>query len=380
MPPPPQIDTFTGDRCPLLMSSAPIHHRGQLRGLVADAAKMDGAKPRPGSALRDMIASLSGQNDKDAFWGDGGDQRGSFAAKHQQRLAPLQDNRLSQFSVKDPNDHLAHCWPHALRWINSSTVYPHLNGGWACDECGKGQGDYLWHCFHTGNFDLCDGCLKLGRGFAEDEFDDEPLPDLDLVSAAQAQVPAVGTASGDMPPALTPTQEEPEGEPDRQAFFEIYRGVPALVQSHEQIGGPQGAPGETGMEEIVDSSTNENVEQARLSRLYHKIDADHSGSVDTKELWEGLASAGIRINRDATKGLISKADADGDGELSLEEFLDIFTATQKMSKMSWAKHELVYASPELAVVTGTAIMKRGEVNERVWAYIEANDLISGSEK
>ena len=37
--PPPQVDTFTGDRCPLLMTSATAGRR-QLRGLVADAAKM----------------------------------------------------------------------------------------------------------------------------------------------------------------------------------------------------------------------------------------------------------------------------------------------------------------------------------------------------
>ena len=177
-----RVDTSTGERCPLLMTSTGIHHRGQLRGLVTDAAKVGGAMAQPGSAIHDMLASLTAQDSKDAFWGDGGLQGASGATKRRQRLAPLEDNRLSQFAVKDPNSHLAQCWPHALQRVLSNTVYPQLNGGWACDECGKGEGDYVWHCFHTGNFDLCDGCLKLGRGFPEDEFDDEPLPELDSPS------------------------------------------------------------------------------------------------------------------------------------------------------------------------------------------------------
>jgi hypothetical protein len=377
---PPQVETFTGERCPLLMSRSSIYQRGQLRGLVADTARVgDSTASRPGSALRDMIASLNAQGDKDSFWGDGGVKGASGAAKRRQRLAPLQDARLRQFAVKDANSHLRQSWPHALQRVKSSTVYPQLNGGWACDECGKGEGDYLWHCFHTGNFDLCDACLELGRGFADEELDDEPLPDLD---DPVAQPPAQPVPDGT--PTLTLAQDEPEGEPDRQAFFQVYRQVPALLQKEELVGGPPGAAGEAepATEEATAAAggTSEDAERMRLTKLYHTIDADHSGSVDTKELWEGLAAAGVRINREATKGLISKADVDGDGELSLEEFVEIFTTSSKMAKMGWGESEMVYAAPELAAVTGTAIMKRGEVNERVWAYIKAEDLISGSEK
>ena len=72
---------------------------------------------------------------------------------------------------------------------------------------------------------------------------------------------------------------------------------------------------------------------------------------------------------------------DGDGKLSLEEFIEVFmNGGHTMSKMVWRDGDLVYASPELTRVTETAIMKRSEVNERVWAYIKAKDLISGFEK
>ena len=44
----------------------------------------------------------------------------------------------------------------------------------------------------------------------------------------------------------------------------------------------------------------------------------------TRELWEGLARAGVVLTRAQAARLVAVGDADGDGALSLKEFLTAF--------------------------------------------------------
>lgn len=322
---PPDVDTDTGGRCALLMSRSYDRSNTSLADRLKDAAQLkDEGSARPGSALRDMIANLHAQSaEKDSFWGVGGVKApggggASEPKKRRQQLAPLDDRRLSSFEVHDVNSHLAGSWPHPLQRVNSNVVYPQLNGGWACDECGDDDGDVLWHCFRTGTYDLCDACLKLGRGFPEaghhegdHDLDDEPLPDLDAENAdARSSRPSSSSTARSAAgvPSLSLGKAEFHGEPDRQAFFEVYRSAPSLRHNVELIG-PPGAAAVVEMDAA--DGTAEDAERRRLTKLFYKIDADHSGVVDQKELWEGLAAEGIRINREAAKTLLASADAAG---------------------------------------------------------------------
>ena len=121
-PPPEELDTHTDDRCPLLMSRTYDRSTTSLADRLKDAARLkEDTAARPGSALRDMIANLHAQNDKDSFWGDGGVKAaasgggaggggGQAKQQRQRRLAPLQDRRLASFAVHDANHHLARSW------------------------------------------------------------------------------------------------------------------------------------------------------------------------------------------------------------------------------------------------------------------------------
>ena len=354
------VDTDTGDRCALLMSRGATRAQ-RLGGVLRDSRLL--SDPRAdgdaGSAMQDMIAQLSEGAGKDAFWGDAAAPRSRPAA------AALDNPRLAAFALRDANAHLARVHPHPLRRVAPSQVYPHLNGGWACDECnGTSEGE-VWHCFVTGNFDLCDACFEAGRGFADGELDDEPLPSLDGPPAAEL---AAAAGAGAAP--------EPEAaEVSRQQFFDMYRKAPALKNEGELVGGPAPPrPAGGGAEAGAAAGSTEDAERMRLTKLFHKIDADHSGTVDTRELFEGFSAAGMRISKTQAKRLMSKADADGGGELELDEFIEAFGGAER--HMEWGPDELVYAAAELTAVTETAIMRREDVNARVWQYIEKNELAS----
>ena len=66
----------------------------------------------------------------------------------------------------------------------------------------------------------------------------------------------------------------------------------------------------------------------KLYKLYLKIDTDNSGSVSSKELKDGLLGegkyAGIVKTEKEVDDIIARGDADGDGELSLDEFISCF--------------------------------------------------------
>ncbi len=55
--------------------------------------------------------------------------------------------------------------------------------------------------------------------------------------------------------------------------------------------------------------------------LFDKIDHDHSGSIDKKELKEALAAAGINVNKIALEAMMHAADEDHDGTISKQEWI-----------------------------------------------------------
>ena len=70
------------------------------------------------------------------------------------------------------------------------------------------------------------------------------------------------------------------------------------------------------------------AKRLKLMILYDKIDADGSGSVSSQELKEGLLGegkySGIVSSEKEVDDIIARGDADGDGELSLDEFIACF--------------------------------------------------------
>ncbi|OQR85469.1 hypothetical protein ACHHYP_11797 [Achlya hypogyna] len=60
-----------------------------------------------------------------------------------------------------------------------------------------------------------------------------------------------------------------------------------------------------------------------LERLFHELDKDNSGSIDAKELEDGMALMGIPTEPGEAARLVSRFDIDGSGTVELNEFVEL---------------------------------------------------------
>jgi len=68
--------------------------------------------------------------------------------------------------------------------------------------------------------------------------------------------------------------------------------------------------------------------------LFRTLDADGSGDLTVDELSGLLSTAGVPLNEDEVQDIMQAADSNGDGKISLEEFLT-FMLDDCHKKFSW---------------------------------------------
>lgn len=64
-------------------------------------------------------------------------------------------------------------------------------------------------------------------------------------------------------------------------------------------------------------------EQDRLRSLFHTYDVDNSGRIENNEF--SAICQELQVPSEEAEGIFSRLDADGDGTVTLEEFLSGFT-------------------------------------------------------
>jgi Ca2+-binding EF-hand superfamily protein/CubicO group peptidase (beta-lactamase class C family) len=111
-----------------------------------------------------------------------------------------------------------------------------------------------------------------------------------------------------------------------------------ICQTDEEVmailkNGDKEGDGEMSLEEFIacfpdlqDEAWEDDVDDpvAKLTSLFYNIDDDQTGWVDSKELYEGLLGAGVVVTPEEIQELLAAGDDDGDGRLTLEEFLSCF--------------------------------------------------------
>ena len=60
----------------------------------------------------------------------------------------------------------------------------------------------------------------------------------------------------------------------------------------------------------------------KTAKMFQDIDADGSGRIDTDELKVAVSKLNIKHDQDTLERLVKSCDADGDGNISYEEFVD----------------------------------------------------------
>jgi len=79
--------------------------------------------------------------------------------------------------------------------------------------------------------------------------------------------------------------------------------------------------------------------QTVLRQLFKYVDADNSGFIDKEELSVALSMLGFNwLKEKQVDGIFKRADKNGDGEISLNEFMDEAPKTLKMNLVKLAKN------------------------------------------
>lgn len=82
------------------------------------------------------------------------------------------------------------------------------------------------------------------------------------------------------------------------------------------------APTEDNADLVAAASTALNAKFADMFKAFQFVDVDRSGTLDETEIFRALDLWNIPMTRSAVKGLIRRCDADADGAVNYEEFVD----------------------------------------------------------
>lgn len=97
---------------------------------------------------------------------------------------------------------------------------------------------------------------------------------------------------------------------------------------------------------------NPNLDEEAATRVFHFFDADNSGFIDTAELQAALRALGFRCTHLGARIIIDSIDDDGDGAISLKEWLDMLrdsraeieAAADKLNRFCKQDDEMINAA------------------------------------
>ena len=123
----------------------------------------------------------------------------------------------------------------------------------------------------------------------------------------------------------------------------------------------------------------ESSPEERLASLFHSLDDDGTGWVDSRELFEGLKALGISATYEEIQEILAGGDVDGDGRLTLEEFLDCFEQVNLEELFDGADLEAVERAAKSddehrAIVQAEAMQMFYDIDADQSGYITAQEV------
>ena len=63
-----------------------------------------------------------------------------------------------------------------------------------------------------------------------------------------------------------------------------------------------------------------------IKEAFNLFDVDHSGSIDYRELKAAMKALGVKVDKSELRKMITDVDADGSGQVEIDEFITMMTA------------------------------------------------------
>ena len=63
-----------------------------------------------------------------------------------------------------------------------------------------------------------------------------------------------------------------------------------------------------------------------IKEAFNLFDVDHSGSIDYRELKAAMKALGVKVDKAELRKMITDVDADGSGQVEIDEFITMMTA------------------------------------------------------
>jgi Ca2+-binding EF-hand superfamily protein len=116
------------------------------------------------------------------------------------------------------------------------------------------------------------------------------------------------------------------------------------------------------------------VRQQALQRAFARLDHTKDGQVTARDLREAAASLAIVLSKDEIDRLIRVADRDGDGVVTVDDFVDMLLLVGDTHIEGLFEHWLAHEAPSLDVDGGPELPAEVRAGEPAWLLLAAGGI------
>ncbi|KAL3817422.1 hypothetical protein ACHAXA_011051 [Cyclostephanos tholiformis] len=175
-------------------------------------------------------------------------------------------------------------------------------------------------------------------GSGVDDSDDDATPDVTPAAETTTMIMDIPPSPATQKP--TAPKKKAGGNPHKEGVFSPIVVAAGAVLGEEQLNKIRGkviALHSDLIKSFVDTADS-TFGKAVLRQLFNFVDADKSGYLDKKEVATALDMLGFKwLGEKQVDGIFARADADGDSEISLEEFMIEAPKTLRTNLVKLAK-------------------------------------------
>eukprot|EP00759_Apiculatamorpha_spiralis_P017370 PhF_6_TR23331/c0_g1_i1/m.33041 len=238
---------------------------------------------------------------------------------------------------------------------------PWTSSSWSCDKCGQyGNGGTSMACRNC-NFDACESCYQEMIRDLESGVGQFRAVSVVVIESREAE-------SESLLPREPEQQQQPEKPKKSKEEIEIEELAAKRLALQAKLEAARAAKARKQLKEAEKRVPNDQ-EKTAIRAVFDKYDTDKSGFLDLGELRFCVKDLGCTMNDSELHFALQEMDANKDGEISFDEFLDWWCSDKKLGGNSGVQLAMVRArlvgQIALAELESRRVMKIETLSEEV---------------